>query len=145
MLEALNWNGVAMVEFKIDERDSRPKLMEINGRFWGSLQLAIDAGVDFPGLLIRSINEKLPTDYDYTLGVKSRWLWGDIDALLARLLKNNQALQLPPESPGKFKYLLDFLRLWQPKTKYEVERLSDLRPWLFETGQWIKQMIGRSA
>ena len=37
-----------MVEFKHDERDGVPKLMEINGRFWGSLQLAIDAGVDFP-------------------------------------------------------------------------------------------------
>jgi predicted ATP-grasp superfamily ATP-dependent carboligase len=37
-----------MVEFKQDERDGIPKLMEINGRFWDSLQPPFDAGVDFP-------------------------------------------------------------------------------------------------
>ncbi len=37
LLNHLNWHGVAMVEFKLDERDNIPKLMEINGRFWGSL------------------------------------------------------------------------------------------------------------
>jgi hypothetical protein len=49
------WHGVAMVEFKIDRRDQLPKLMEINGRFWGSLQLAIDAGVDFPAILLQTL------------------------------------------------------------------------------------------
>ena len=47
LLDELNWHGVAMVEFKVTE-DGTPYLMEINTRFWGSLQLAIDAGVDFP-------------------------------------------------------------------------------------------------
>ena len=49
LLQALDWRGVAMVEFKRDLRDGSLRLMEINGRFWGSLQLAIDAGVEFPG------------------------------------------------------------------------------------------------
>lgn len=44
------WHGVAMVEFKVTA-DGTAYLMEINGRFWGSLQLAIDAGVDFRWLL----------------------------------------------------------------------------------------------
>src|SRR5262249_5802803 len=48
MLAALRWHGVAMVEFKWDERSGDFWLMEINGRFWGSLPLAIAAGVDFP-------------------------------------------------------------------------------------------------
>ncbi len=52
LLESFGWQGVAMVEYKIDERTGTPILMEINGRFWGSLQLAVDAGVDFPRLLI---------------------------------------------------------------------------------------------
>jgi predicted ATP-grasp superfamily ATP-dependent carboligase len=51
LLRALDWYGVAMVEFKIDPRDGQPKLIEINPRFWGSLELAIAAGVDFPNLL----------------------------------------------------------------------------------------------
>ena len=41
-----------MVEFKTDNQTGEPVLMEVNGRFWGSLQLATDAGVDFPRLLL---------------------------------------------------------------------------------------------
>jgi predicted ATP-grasp superfamily ATP-dependent carboligase len=51
LLEHFRWRGVAMVEFKRDAATGKPFLMEVNGRFWGSLQLAIDAGVDFPRLL----------------------------------------------------------------------------------------------
>ena len=51
LLDRFEWNGVAMIEYKIDEATGTPYLMEINGRFWGSLQLAVDAGVDFPALL----------------------------------------------------------------------------------------------
>ena len=51
ILQSAAWHGVAMVEFKLDARSGIPHLMEVNGRFWGSLQLAIDAGVDFPWLL----------------------------------------------------------------------------------------------
>ena len=139
LLDVLNWNGIAMVEFKIDERDNRPKLMEINGRFWGSLQLAIDAGVDFPALLVKSITDTIPKNYEYRVGVKTRWLWGDIDALLLRLLKSNGTLQLPPNSPNKLRYLMDFMKLWVPGQHYEVLNLSDIRPWLFESYQWIKK------
>ncbi|MFQ5901588.1 MAG: ATP-grasp domain-containing protein, partial [Thermodesulfobacteriota bacterium] len=35
LLKSLGWTGVAMVEFRVDSRDGRPKLMEINPRFWG--------------------------------------------------------------------------------------------------------------
>src|SRR5678815_1154177 len=52
LLSALDWNGTAMVEYKQDRVTGQRYLMEINGRFWGSLQLAIDAGVDFPALLV---------------------------------------------------------------------------------------------
>ena len=51
LLERLKWRGVAQVEFLEDERDGRLKLMEVNPRFWDSLQMAIQAGVDFPRLL----------------------------------------------------------------------------------------------
>lgn len=51
LLTELDWVGVADVEFMVDPRDGTPKLMEINPRFWSSLYLAIDCGVDFPYLL----------------------------------------------------------------------------------------------
>ena len=52
LLDCFGWNGVAMVEFKEDAATGEPVLMEVNGRFWGSLQLAIDSGVDFPSRLV---------------------------------------------------------------------------------------------
>jgi predicted ATP-grasp superfamily ATP-dependent carboligase len=48
LLRRFDWQGVGMMEYKIDRATATPYLMEFNGRFWGSLQLAIDAGVDIP-------------------------------------------------------------------------------------------------
>jgi predicted ATP-grasp superfamily ATP-dependent carboligase len=62
LLKQLGWQGVAMVEFKGDEK---PCVMEINGRFWGSLQLAIDAGMNFPAILYRlCCGESVAADFD---------------------------------------------------------------------------------
>ena len=64
-----------MVEFKVDPRDGIPKLMEINPRFWGSLSLAVEAGVNFPFLLYRlSCGETFSPVTDYQTGVRCRWL-----------------------------------------------------------------------
>ena len=53
LLEQLDWNGVAMVECKREQATGRQVIMEVNGRFWGSLQLAIDAGVELPPHQVR--------------------------------------------------------------------------------------------
>ena len=51
-LHHLDWQGVAMMEYRWDASGNRFALMEMNGRFWGSLHLALYAGVDFPRLLL---------------------------------------------------------------------------------------------
>lgn len=51
LLRHIGWTGVAMVEFK--RRPDGFELLEINPRFWGSLALAVEAGVDFPTLLVK--------------------------------------------------------------------------------------------
>lgn len=138
LLDELRWEGVAMVEFKMDLADETLKLMEINGRFWGSLQLAIDAGVDFPSLLIRTLaDESMQPVETYRIGVKSRWLLGDLDALLMRLFKNEAELHLPPRYPGKLASLVQFANPWQKNTYNEVFRLSDLKPGLHEMQRWL--------
>lgn len=80
LLKAFQYWGIAMVEFKVDPRDNQPKLMEINPRWWGSLQLSILSGVDFPHLLYRLMTEgDIEPTLDYEIGVKCRWLLpGDI-------------------------------------------------------------------
>ncbi len=51
LLDALKWNGSAMVEFKRTE-DNDYYLLEVNPKLWGSLELAICSGVNFPLLMI---------------------------------------------------------------------------------------------
>lgn len=58
MLSYLRWTGVAMVEYKRNPSTGKFVLMEINGRFWGSLPLAVSAGMDFPLALYQLLVEK---------------------------------------------------------------------------------------
>ena len=94
LLSLLGWVGVAMVEFKVDPRDGRPKLLEVNPRFWGSLQHAIACGVDFPFLLYSLAMEGDVRRLDgYQVGRRSRsLLHGD----LLHFLKNPNRLHLTP-------------------------------------------------
>ena len=50
LLRSLDWRGIAMVEWKQDPVSGEFRLLEINPRFWGSLELAVRAGIDFPTL-----------------------------------------------------------------------------------------------
>lgn len=84
-LTALDWRGLAMVEFRIDARTGEPKLMEINPRLWGSLALSVCAGVDFPYLLYRSaIGETVEANPRYDVGVRAQYLVGDCLQVLKR-------------------------------------------------------------
>jgi len=78
LLKALKWNGVAMVEFKKDKKDNEFKLMEVNPKFWGSLDLSITSGVDFPNLLIKmALEGDTESVFHYNKGIKFRWLFPD--------------------------------------------------------------------
>jgi predicted ATP-grasp superfamily ATP-dependent carboligase len=140
LLQRVKWHGVAMVEFKVDRTSQRPLLMEINGRFWGSLQLAVDAGVNFPLLLLNMAMGKAETlpENGYRTGVKSRWLLGDLDQLVMRFKKCDRALNLPPGTPSKFQSLMSFCRFFEPDTFYEVEDFDDPGPSRFEILRYVK-------
>lgn len=53
---ATRWNGPAMVEFKKSEIDGKFYLIEVNPKFWGSLELGITAGVNFPLYLYQHLS-----------------------------------------------------------------------------------------
>jgi predicted ATP-grasp superfamily ATP-dependent carboligase len=80
ILKAMKWYGIAMVEFKQDPADNQFKIMEINPRFWGSLQLSVLAGVDFPYLLYKmEMDGDIEPVASYKEGIRCRWLLpGDI-------------------------------------------------------------------
>jgi predicted ATP-grasp superfamily ATP-dependent carboligase len=140
LLDELGWNGVAMVEFKRDLRDGLPKLMEINGRFWGSLQLAIDAGVDFPSILLAGLKTTAITEQaDYRVGIRNRWLWGDVDSLLVTLRGGSRMPQTM--QPSRFRALYDFSKFWSRDLRYENPRVDDLKPWMLESYRWFERLF----
>ncbi|OLC67494.1 MAG: hypothetical protein AUG06_12085 [Actinobacteria bacterium 13_1_20CM_2_65_11] len=133
MLAPLGWHGFAMMEYKQDRRTGNVFLMEVNGRPWGSLQLAIDAGVDFPYLSYQiALGHRPDVIETYRLGVKSRWLLGDLDHLLLRLFNSDRALHLPGFAPSRWHTLVDFLKFAEPGLHYEVISGADPRPFLYE-------------
>ena len=77
LINALNFSGPIMIEYKYDPKTNKYYLIEVNGRWWGSLPLAIHAGVDFPKLLIGLINKEKINAEDfasYKMGFTSRLL-----------------------------------------------------------------------
>ena len=73
ILQTLNWHGVAMAEFK-RAKDGEYKLLEINPKFWGSLDLAIAAGVNFPELVVECITKGDCKMVDeYSRNVRFQW------------------------------------------------------------------------
>jgi predicted ATP-grasp superfamily ATP-dependent carboligase len=95
LLTALNWHGVAMVEWKQDLNNGEFKLMEINPRFWGSLELAVRSGVNFPLLYAKcSIGESINEVQNYSYGTKCRWLIpGDILRYLTSKKEDREKLK----------------------------------------------------
>jgi len=76
LMRALRWHGPAQVEFKRDARDGSLRLMEVNPRFWGTLDLAIRAGINFPYLTasIAARGDVKPVTR-YEKGVRLRWVF----------------------------------------------------------------------
>jgi predicted ATP-grasp superfamily ATP-dependent carboligase len=75
LLRALHWHGPAQVEFKRDARNGTPILMEVNPRFWGTLDLAVRAGIDFPNLAVRlAVDGDVEPCSEYRVGLRYRWL-----------------------------------------------------------------------
>jgi len=75
LLRALQWDGMAMVEFRRSVRDGRFYIIEVNPRFVGSLDLAIAAGVDFPWLYTRlAAGLPLEAPEAYQVGLRYHWL-----------------------------------------------------------------------
>ncbi len=139
LLRAFDWRGVAMVEYKLDAATGAPYVMEINGRFWGSLQLAIDAGVDFPALLAAAALGGRPERVlSYRTGVRTRWSWGEVDHLLARMRHSREALSLPAGAPGRLGAVRDFLAGFGPGRRDEVFRWGDPLPALREAADWLR-------
>lgn len=81
LLQAMRWDGVAMVEYKVNS-DGQAVLMEVNGRYWGTIALAISAGIDFPLYDWKRVHGERPeVPGGYAVGTKWRWTIGYLHRL----------------------------------------------------------------
>lgn len=138
LLDSAHWHGVAMIEFRVGT-DGTPYLMEINTRFWGSLQLSIDSGVDFPFLLHQiTYGENPEPAKDYRVGQRLRWLLGDLDSLYLVLRSQKYSWR------EKGSRIVDFLTPHPTITRHEINRLNDMGPAWFELKLYIRNFFGKS-
>jgi len=144
----LSWEGVMMIEFKNDEKDKKLKLMEINGRFWGSLPLAIFAGVDFPYLFFKQDCKKNDTHgaIDITsapiikcqANIISRHFLGDCHNLLMVLFSTNKMRKIL--FPKRVVAIFSFFALFTGQ-KYDVFSLIDPKPFFMEIIDIIRKKL----
>jgi predicted ATP-grasp superfamily ATP-dependent carboligase len=125
LLRRIGWVGAAMLEFRTDDRDGNPKLMEINGRLWGSLQLATDSGVNFPQLLVDTALGRTTHAPAYRTGVVVRWWLGDL-LRLGRVLKGRPR-GFTGAFPSPLSAIREFLGPQPAGTRQEILRWND--PW----------------
>ena len=94
LLKALNYYGLAEVEFMYDPRDGQYKFIEVNGRVWGWHTLAGAAGVDLPYLLYRDLmGKKISTNGSFTEGVKWIRPITDIPTAFLELVRGRMRLR----------------------------------------------------
>ena len=68
---------------------------------------------------------------DYRIGVRNRWLWGDVDSLMLALRGRRPVSQGPTAS--RFTEVRRFLKLWGRDLYYENPKWYDPKPFVFET------------
>lgn len=137
LLKALGWHGVAMVEWKVDPQ-AGAALIEINPRLWGSLALAIDAGVDFPrDLLSVALGQTLPLQKPFRLNYYTRDLIRDLDWQITNFRANHADPQLLTRP--RLASLLELLRPLLGGESWDFFDRSDLKP----TTSGITTYIGK--
>jgi len=145
LVEALRWTGLLMVEFKVSKHETT--LMEINGRVWGSLPLAIHSGMDFPARLAELYRfgpppPETPLATDYAIGVQAcnlelMLLW------IAQVASGRRRYEFIPQ-PQRREAFRALLGLFDPRRKYDLQVFRDPVPGFLQFIRAI-QKLGRKA
>tara|TARA_R110002073_G_scaffold293755_1_gene459381 strand:- start:56 stop:1864 length:1809 start_codon:yes stop_codon:yes gene_type:complete len=126
LLQEIKWQGIAMVEYRYNPSNNNFALMEINGRYWGSLFLSAQAGIDFPYYewqLAHGIQPNIPKAYP--VGIRARWMAGDI-LRLHNIFEDSQNNKIEPIS--RYRELIHFMTDFSFRTHDAVFSLNDPMP-----------------
>jgi len=144
IMKALDYTGVAMVEFKYNFDTRRWVFIEINGRFWGSLPLAVAAGVDFPLYLYEMLvhdRRDFPQRYRVPLFCRNissdhRWLRSNLFADKSDPLLATRPLRSVAMEP------LNVLRL---RERWDTLGWDDPAPGIADLTSIVSEGVGKIA
>ena len=146
LLAALRWTGLAMVEFRVGPEG--PVLMEINGRIWGSLPLAVKSGVDFPARLAQLYvgeqmnGERVPDEVPPPrIGVRSRNLGLEL-VWIASVLRGRRRYPYL-ETPARRRGLGAALRLLWPRDGFDLLCREDPLPGVVDVAQVARRLSAK--
>ena len=138
MVAALHYTGVAMFEFRQNTDTKKWVLIEINGRFWGSLPLPLACGVDFPFFLYQVLIEgRREFPRTYRTGLYCRNTSADLQWLGTKIF-HRDSLQRTKGYPV-FRYILEWGNILFLREKNDVLVLDDLTPGMMEIYRLFKK------
>lgn len=125
LLKRVHFTGLASMEFIVDEKDGRPKIIDVNPRFYGPLQCAVAAGADLPFAFYNlAMQGDIETDLSYKTDVTCRHLLFEDTKHLMSVLKGTKS---PKYTIGKMATVLNYLNFFRDDS-YFVLSLSDPYP-----------------
>lgn len=136
-LRAIRWQGVGMLEYRLDEETDALRFIEFNGRFWGSLHLAMFAGVDFPRLLLDAFHGRPESAPTYRPGVRCRDTFPqELRYVACRLRERGLGL------PARAWSVLEFgLLSLDPRVHDDLFYPGDRALWLAAAGRSLRDVL----
>jgi len=131
LLQRMKWEGAAMVEYRVDPQEGRAWLMEVNGRFWGSLPLAHQSGAEFAWLTYAILGEELAdARCSPHGGARCRNVVTDAKRL-GRILFSPERIQDRTLKFSRWRELVSFVaEFFNLRTRYFVFTWKDPKPFL---------------
>ena len=137
---ALQYTGVMMVEFHVNPVSGDWILIEINGRFWGSLPLAYAAGMDFPLYLFQMLVEgRTNFSSKYRMGIYCRHLRFDVSWFKKNFFAdpNDPMLRIVPLT----RICAELINILTLSEHIDTFAIDDPKPFFAEVGELAGRVI----
>jgi predicted ATP-grasp superfamily ATP-dependent carboligase len=142
LLQRIGWEGVAMVEYRHDPVTGIARLMEINGRFWGSFPLAAASGAGF-ALLAHALQGcgRMPALAPLRSDIRCRMVVTELKRLVRIVFQPGRIEDRryrPEPAREVLRFAVDFFR---PGVRYFVWSWDDPMPFVRD----VRNMFAKAA
>ncbi|MCC6931877.1 MAG: ATP-grasp domain-containing protein [Deltaproteobacteria bacterium] len=140
LIAALGYTGVGMVEFKYSLLTKQWVLIEINGRFWGSLPLTIAAGIDMPVYLYQLLVQGITSFPErYEPETYCRNLTADMDWFRHNLFADKKDPSLQTVTLAQV--FSELVNVFSGREHNDLLVRDDLAPFFADCTTWFKDKL----